>query len=251
MKVIRGSKRREKAVAVPVAPKPAVRPMSSGWPVSQDEARQRWREGYSVVFGGDFNVAAEVEKLCRGLDTQIAGLQDDVWATVRTEDAGGGVVWAHGGYTPGWTTTRGRVRELCEAFQECWAGLVKVLADGGALSAQTQAWVLTMKDATRVVSDDELSRGGWVPGLVARVEPLSVELQPLLSRTSRTTMAGLRSDVSEDVQAALRALDRAAEAVQRNVAAVRRAVPLAREKKADDAVKERARQRADLAKLGL
>ena len=252
MKVIRGSKRREKAVAVPVAPKPAAPARSSGWAVSQDDARQRWREGYSVMFGGDFDLAVEVETLCRGLDTQIAGLQADVWASVvRTEDAGSGMVFGYPGYTPGWTTTRGRVRELCEAFHESWTALVKVLADGGALSAQTQAWVLTLKDATPVVSDDELSSGGWVPGLAARVAPLSVELQPLLSRTSRTTMAGLRSDASEDVQAALRALDRAADAVQKNVAAVRRAVPKAREKKVDDAVKERARQRADLAKLGL
>ena len=186
-------------VGAPPAPAPA--------PVyTQDQQRERRRRGFSVQYGAEFDLAAEVSAIVSPLAVQAAALRNPL-------------------------AVRPRIDEVADAVQELLSAVVGMLAETRLDTAAQARVVQSVRDLAQrprepQITDEQIISGRWAAVLTKHVAAHSTDLSVLLGRAQRPGVSRPHLpaplSVSDRLYDALRVLDWAAVRLGRQIPAVAR-----------------------------
>lgn len=195
---------------------------------TQDQLRQRRRQGFFVEYRADFDLAAEVGAIVAPLAAQVAVLKRPL-------------------------AVRRRADLVADAVHEVLSAVVGMLAESRhldpAADARTRQAIRDLAQRPREpqISDDDLTSGRWATVLVDFVAPYRDDLAALLGRARQPGHPDLKGglSVSERLEQALRNLDHEARYLERLIpkVAAHQALPTPEEINArnrDRAERERA-----------
>lgn len=214
---------------------PAALASRGGAPIvySQDQLRQRRRAGLLHRYGGDFDLAAEVAAICSPLADRVAVSLRPV-AVRRDVDDLADAVHELVSVAVGLIAERDARRKTAHLSYDTRGRSIRALVD------------LAERPTLPEIDAAALADGQWVAQLVAMAEPYSEQLSDVL-RTAVPPGAtrGARS-ASERLEAALRVVDAAAAAIERN-----EKMRVAHSRRSSTGPSPTDRARAELAALGI